>query len=112
MWYIHCVDCVYTSAKFCEVLKELDCRHLRIEGVGIFEFLVSRLIHHHHDERATGIVGCFVQLPVVLLRFMFSLGAIDLHTCGIFVDVVIVKWDDRGNSISPLLVYLFMMFGR
>ena len=86
------------------MLEELDCRHIRIEGVGIFEFLLPRLVHHRHDERATGIVGCFVQLPVVPSHFVFSFGAIDFQPCGIFINVVVVKWDDRGNSIIPLLV--------
>ena len=88
------------------------CRHLRIEGVGIFEFLVPRLIHHRHDEQATGIVGCFVKLPVVPFCFVFSPGSIDFQSCGILVDVVIVKWDDRGNRISPLLVNLCITLGR
>ena len=77
MWDFHCVDCVQASAKFREVLEELDGRHLRIECVGIFELLVPRLVHHRHDELATGIVSCFIQLPVVPFRFVFSLCLID-----------------------------------
>ena len=98
--------------KLREVLEELEGRHLRIEGIGVFEFLVPRLIHHRHDEGATGIVGCFVQLPVVTSRFMFSFGAIDFQSCGIFINVIIVDWDERGNCISPIIVDLFITLSR
>ena len=59
------------------MIKELEGRHLRVEGVWILELLVPRLVHHRHDEGATGIVGRFVQLPVVLSFFVFAFGAID-----------------------------------
>ena len=60
----------------------------------------------------TGIVECFLQLPVVTSCYVFSFGVIDFQPCGIFINVVIVKWDDRGDYISPILVYLFITLGR
>ena len=59
------------------MIEELEGRHLRIEGVCILKLLVPHLVHHRHDEGATGIVGCFMQLPVVSSRFVFAFGAID-----------------------------------
>ena len=57
--------------------KELEGRHLRVEGVWVLELLVPRLVHHRHDEGVTGIVIRLVQLPVVPLRFVLAFGAID-----------------------------------
>ena len=56
------------------------------------------LIHHCHDELATGIVGCFVQLPVVPSRFFFSFGAIDFQPCGIFINCAKHKHEARKND--------------
>ena len=94
------------------MLEELEGRHLCLEGIRVFEFLVPRLIHHRHDEGATGIVDCFIQLPVVTSRFVFYFGVIDLQPCGIFINVVIVEWYDKGNYISPILVDMFITLGR
>ena len=69
---------MYARTKLCQVIEELEGRHLRVESVWVLELLVPRLINHRHYEGTTGIVSRFIQLPIVASRFVIAFGAIDL----------------------------------
>ena len=74
--------------------EELEGRQLRVESVWVLELLVPRLVDHRQYEGSTGIVSRFIQLPVVFSRFVLFFGAIDLLSCGILVNRVIIEMND------------------
>ena len=71
---------------FSEMVKELECRDLGVEGVRVFEFFVSCVSDDRHDKVCTTRVSRIVEGSVIAIGVIGHFSSVHLCSCGVLGD--------------------------
>ena len=70
---IHRIDSVYSQTELGEMIDYFEGRDVYVKRIKVLELLVPRFVNDFHDEVLACIIGCFVELTVISLGFVFFL---------------------------------------